>query len=177
MVWFEDRWIKDKVLGDGFGFTRHDLQIMQSAVIGGGPGFIGGPQQEAFMITGGYHNGPLSAIRYGGLVGLFFVGLLLVLLAARAVRLINQTRGSPLFISALFVCLPVVFAPAGFVFMAGAYDNALQDSFFSWGLMKILQDVAAPSDSPETITGKGPLHERVRQTASRELALGRPGSL
>ena len=99
------------------------------------------------MITGGYHNGPLSAIRYGGIVGLVFVGTLLILLAVRGVRLINQTRDTPLFISTLFICLPVVFAPAGFVFMAGAYDNALQDSFFAWGLMKILQDVIG-SEAP-----------------------------
>lgn len=134
MVLFEDKWIRNKWLGDGFGFTRYELSIMQSQ-----SGYLNGVGQEAFLIVGTYHSGPLSSIRYGGLVGLALYFPLMLLLSMRAYRLIRSCYGTPLFPVVLFVGMPIVFAPFPFIFVAGAYDSCMTETFFTAGLLKIIE--------------------------------------
>ncbi len=134
MVMTEEKWIKNKWLGDGFGFTRYELGIMESV-----QGFTTGVGQEAFLISGTYHSGPLSAIRYAGLVGLALFAPLMILLVVRAYRLIRACYGTTLFPVALFVGMPMVFAPFPFIFVAGGYDSSMAEAFFSAGLLKILE--------------------------------------
>ena len=58
------QYISDKIMGDGFGFSRAELSAMERQKFA-----TGGMQQEDFMIIGAFHNGPLSAIRFVGVVG------------------------------------------------------------------------------------------------------------
>jgi hypothetical protein len=59
----EDKWIQNKLLGDGFGLTKYDLSVVQSL-----RSFS--DSQENFLLIGQYHSGPISTIRYVGMVGL-----------------------------------------------------------------------------------------------------------
>jgi hypothetical protein len=133
----EDKWIQNKWLGDGFGFTKLELAMMVSQV-SGGPGFIGGAAQEGSMIVGVYHNGPLSTIRYVGVVGLLLFMPLLVGLAFRGFVLIREARGTTLFPTALFVGLPAVAGPFVFVFIYGAFDENFTGALFTCGLLNLL---------------------------------------
>ncbi len=133
MVLVDDKWIRNKWLGDGFGFTRYELGIMQSPT-----GFVTGVGQEAFLIVGTYHSGPLSTIRYAGLVGLALFFPLMLLLTVRAYRLIRACHGTALFPVALFVGMPVVFAPLPFIFVAGGYDSNMAETFFAAGLLRVI---------------------------------------
>ena len=74
-VLISDKYIENKLLGDGFGFTRRQYATMQQLTqFGGSTEDV----QENAMITGGVHSGPISAIRY--------VGVVVCVLAAFGVR-------------------------------------------------------------------------------------------
>jgi hypothetical protein len=102
-------------------------------------GYIGGVQQEAFLINGVYHSGPLSAIRYVGVVGLALYYWLMVLLAVRALRLIRSCEGTGMFGVALFVGMPLLFAPIAFTLIAGAFDLDFPQSIFMVGVLKLVE--------------------------------------
>ena len=51
VVLHTDTYIHNKLLGDGFGFTSYELQIMEQQGEGG-QGFVGGASQENSLIQG-----------------------------------------------------------------------------------------------------------------------------
>lgn len=95
-----NEFIKNKIFGDGFGFSGYELQIMEQVDNPNGEGaFIGGDRQEPWMIVGCFHSGPISAIRYVGWVGLALYLTLLFAVAQYAWRLIKAAASTPFFLS------------------------------------------------------------------------------
>jgi hypothetical protein len=131
-----DTYIHNKLLGDGFGFTSEELQIMEQAQ-SGGPGFIGASGQESFLIQGAFHSGPLSAIRYVGAVGLVFYLTLLVAAAIYAWKLIRRTQGTDYFPLALFVGLPAIYEPFQYTLIFGGFDSGFPTTLFLCGMLKL----------------------------------------
>jgi hypothetical protein len=133
----EDRWIRNKYFGDGFGFTRIELAIMEAAAEGES-GFIGGMQQEAFMINGVFHHGPLSTIRFVGVVGLVLFYSLILLLVFRVVKIVRVSYGTSLFPACLFVGMPVFYYALAFPFGGGQFDVDVPHYIFTAGLVKLV---------------------------------------
>jgi hypothetical protein len=134
-----NEFIKNKILGDGFGFSSYELQIMNQAEdSSSGNGFIGGDPQEGYMIVGAFHSGPISAIRYVGWLGLALYLTLLLAVAGYAWRLIKAATSTPFLPLALFIGLPAVFEPIRYIFIYGAYDTALPDAIFVCGMLRLL---------------------------------------
>jgi hypothetical protein len=135
-----DRYIQNKVLGDGFGFTAKELEIMKSADFGG-TGFIGGEaHKENFMVTGSYHSGPVSSIRFAGYVGLVAIVMLQIALAFYAVKMMRlawNTEYRPL---AILLALGAVYSPLLFIFIFGEYRNDLPNALFTAGMLKMLHN-------------------------------------
>ncbi len=150
-VWESDKWIKNRILGDGFGFTRYELTLMQSELLGTG-GFMEGGS-EASKIQGAFHNGPLSAIRYVGTLGLILYLILAFTLAKKAVSLIKMTRGTP-FQPASILQVGVIFAPVLFIFVFGQYNAALPQTIYSLAVFKLIsrsyRDYTAAKQVEET---------------------------
>ena len=133
-----DKYIHNKLLGDGFGVSRSDYEKMVDAMQGG-VGFIGESiTQERFMVSGQFHSGPVSSIRYVGYVGLVLFLTLLTLLARYAYVLMIASRGSPYQFITLFIGIPVVIYPIFFVFVFGAYEMDIISSLFYAGMLKML---------------------------------------
>jgi O-Antigen ligase len=132
-----DIYIHNKLLGDGFGFTSYELQIMEQQEEGG-PGFVGGAKQESSLIQGAFHSGPLSAVRYVGAVGLSMYLLLLVVAARYAWRLIVATRGTDFFPLALFIGIPAIYEPLQYIFIFGGFDSGFPNTLFVCGMLKLL---------------------------------------
>lgn len=137
MVWKEDRYIRNKTWGDGFGFTRIELAIMEAAAEGG-VGFVGGLQQESFMINGVFHHGPLSTIRFVGVAGLVLYCALLIVLVARVLRIIRASYGTSLFPVSLFVGMPVLYYAVAYPFGGGQFDADVPQYIYTAGLIKLL---------------------------------------
>jgi hypothetical protein len=161
MVLREDKWINNKVLGDGFGFTKYDLAIME-AYREGGAGFVGASRQEGFMIVGSYHNGPLSTVRYVGFVGLAFFYVLIILLAVRGWRLVRESYGSPYFAPALFVGMPVIISPFIFTFMVGGFDANFPEALFAAGLLKVMERALEVAGTLENAEAPVALSQRTK---------------
>jgi hypothetical protein len=168
IVLLEDRYIKDRLLGDGYGFTRFELGMMQSEM-SGRTGFIGAARQEGFMISGMFHSGPLSTIRYVGYVGLFIYTALIIHLSVRAWHLIRRSEGTDYFAPALFVGMPLIILPIIFYFLAGQFQYNLPDTIFLAGLLKLMErGVAAREEqgADSAVSGQSP---SARQSTPRRL--------
>lgn len=160
-----NRYIENKWLGDGFGFTRQQYQIMAANRTSGS----WADTQENFMITGGVHSGPVSTIRFVGYVGLALFLPLLVLVAVRGWRLIRRSEGTPFYPLALFIGIPAILHPPTFVFIFGAYEGDLPIIILAIGFQKMLENSldAYEAKPKEAITA---VHERPRFRRPPQLA-------
>ena len=131
-----DKYIENKWLGDGFGFTIEQFQAMEHATALK----TGGADQENQMIVGGVHSGPISAIRYVGVLGLVLYLILLVQMARYALRLIGRCRNTPFFVVSLFLGIPAIFEPINYVFIFGGYENALPNSVFTVAMLRLISN-------------------------------------
>ncbi|HEY3901269.1 MAG TPA: hypothetical protein VGM54_21855 [Chthoniobacter sp.] len=131
-----DKYIKNKWLGDGYGFTHYQLETMTANAFGG----MASDAQENLLITGGVHSGPISAIRYVGYVGLAIFLTLLVLAAFRAARLIRRAQGTPYFPMALWMGLGTILLPINFVFIFGAFENDFPSTIVTIGFLRMLEN-------------------------------------
>ena len=118
--------------------TASDLPGTISPSWSRGSGFALGGNQEAFLISGTYHSGPLTTIRFVGVVGVAFLSAAHDLSGSALHRLIRECSGTRLFPVALFVGMPVVFALFPYVFVAGMFDVNLTESLFAAGLLRVL---------------------------------------
>ena len=132
-----NRYISDKVMGDGFGMTRSQIDILNNAMR---LGVVSDQDsQEHMAISGDFHSGPISTIRVIGYVGLCFVYMLMIAMALKSVRLIRRAKGTPLFEPTLFFLMPVFFEPMWFTFVFGAYSMWFPFMAFSLGIIKIIE--------------------------------------
>ena len=141
-AWNDNTILRNKVWGQGIGFSIDDMNLIASSLMAGegGAGLLGGSDRENFMITGTFHNGPVSAIKCVGVVGLFLYSLLILYLAVKAWKLCILTAGSRAFPVALFVGMPVIYFPFAFYLLTGFYEIDLVNSIFSAGLLNLTEN-------------------------------------
>jgi hypothetical protein len=134
---FTDKYIDSKWLGDGFGFTRRQFDVMRALSV---RTMNTQEVQETYMISGGVHSGPISTIRYVGYVGLVIYLVLLSAIARDAWRLIQRSKSTPIFSLALFIGIPMVWEPLHFVLIFGGYEGSLPLTIYWIGLLKMLHN-------------------------------------
>lgn len=138
-----DAWIQNKMLGDGLGFTRRELLMMEDISSGGGTldnrGSGMSSQQEAMMVTGSYHSGPVQTVRTVGYVGLIILVLAMIRMAVHAHRQIIRCRGTEWYPLALFIGVPVIVLPPFFVFVFGEFGKDVSVLFLSYGMISLLE--------------------------------------
>jgi len=130
-----NKYIQNKWLGDGYGFTKVQLQIMSANQWGSDEDL-----KENLMIGGGVHSGPISSIRYVGYVGLTLFLILLLLAARRALQLIRRAENTPFYTLALAAGIPLILYPFLFVVVFGAYETDLPNAIFAIGMQKLLEN-------------------------------------
>ena len=138
-AWNDDRILRDRVWGQGFGLSIEDMNLIASSLMAGqgGANLLGGSDRENFMITGSFHSGPLSAIKYIGVVGLALYYPLMCYMAVVAWRLCRRARGTKAFTLALFVGIPVIYEPFNFVVVFGGLDSNYSQLLFWAGLLNM----------------------------------------
>lgn len=138
-MWIEalttDRYIKNKILGDGFGADRRDLEAVVTAESRGIRMHL---DAEGQAIMGGFHSGPISTIRVVGFVGLIVYYLLTLVMACKAYVLIVRAKNTSYFPFALFTLVSTVYYPLMFTFVFGAFDSDIGRTIVTLGLMKAL---------------------------------------
>lgn len=136
-IWQEalltDRWIKNKWLGDGLGFSAHELASQLNARDTNGVGISGfDAHRETILSNGDYHSTLVSGVRTAGVVGTLVLMLATFRLAVHAHRLIRIHRRDEYYPLCLFVGIPLVAAP--FWLMIGSNNFGQVASTFALGL-------------------------------------------
>jgi hypothetical protein len=145
LVLSSDRYIHNKILGDGFGYLRADFE--RSLEIASGKEHLSqtDAQQEVFMIDGDFHSGPIGAIRFVGVVGLALLLPVFFLSVKMALSLIKSSKGTNYEFSSFFFSIPVIISPFFFVFVIGDYRQDLVTLMFSIGMMGMLKNSISES--------------------------------
>lgn len=138
-AWNDERILRDRVWGQGFGLSLDDMNLIAESMLAGQSGatYLGGSDRENFMITGSFHSGPLSAIKYIGLFGLCLYYPLMCYMALVAWRLCRRAYGTRAFTLALFVGIPIIYEPFNFVFIFGGLDGNYPQLLFWAGLLNM----------------------------------------
>jgi hypothetical protein len=141
-AWNDDRILRDRVWGQGFGLSIDDMNLIASSLTagGGGASLLGGSDRENFMITGSFHSGPLSTIKYIGIIGLCLYYPLMCYMAVFAWRLIKRALGTKAFTLALFVGIPIIYEPFNFVVIFGGLDSNYSQLLFWAGLLNMVSN-------------------------------------
>jgi hypothetical protein len=175
-AWEDTRIMRDKIWGQGFGFTLDEMNIIANAMLAGqtGGAFVGGSQQESFMIMGSFHSGPLSTIKFIGVVGLLLYYPLMCYMAVLAWKLCRKAYGTKAFTLALFIGIPIIYEPFNFVVIFGGLDSNYPRLLFWAGLLNMLSkyidglSAPAPAAVPARPAARR-LPERAPAFAARRL--------
>jgi len=138
-AWNDDRILRDRTWGQGFGLSIDDMNLIATSLMAGqsGGSLLGGSDRENFMITGTFHSGPLSTIKYIGIVGLALYYPLMCYMAWLAWRLCKRARGTKAFPLSLFVGIPIIYEPFNFVVIFGGLDSNYPQLLFWAGLLNM----------------------------------------
>jgi hypothetical protein len=139
---FVDNWW----VGDGFGVSEQDWMAM----VGQRLSF-----DEATTVTGGFHNGPLTAIRHAGVVGLVLLYALTITAAVYSVKCVRRCRDTPLLPVSIFLAVQLVWAPIHYTFIFGSYDMEITEQIFVIGLLALvwrMSEHTPPSPAPVLTT-------------------------
>ena len=173
-----NRYIENHIFGDGFGFSKRQYEtILAIQFQGNASGTMG---QESYMITGGVHSGPVGSVRNGGYVGLVIILVLLFAQLREAWRLIYRCKNTPYRLLALLICVPAVIEPFFFIFVFGAYENAIPDSLYTIGMLRMLANSlsAHANENGQIMTAPVLTSSRQRRRPVRELtSAGHPHSI
>jgi hypothetical protein len=145
-IWKEvlltDRWISNKIFGDGLGFNasqlRYQISLEQAQI--GRIGFSGWDlQREGVLASGDYHSGPISSVRVVGYVGLLVVVLFQIRLAVHAHRQIMRCRGTEWYPLALMIGIPLIWGPAFFHIVFGDFRSECISLLMGAAMVRMLE--------------------------------------
>jgi hypothetical protein len=144
-VWKEalltERWIHNKWLGDGLGFSAAELAAQMNDRKSARAGISGfEAHRESVLASGDYHSGPVSSVRVIGYIGLIVFLLAQIRLAFHAHHLITRCRHTEWFPLTLLIGIPIIVSPFIFVFIFGSFKNAAPTFLISCGLVSILKN-------------------------------------
>jgi len=104
-----DDFIKNKILGDGFGMTAMEFQLAQDEKLGY-TAFNNYGGIEYYMAKGSYHGFHVETIRFIGALGLILVTIFLICLARYSWKMVHYYRGRDELGYVLVVTLPLAIA-------------------------------------------------------------------
>lgn len=141
LVLTSDRYISNKMLGDGFGYTMAEHQAQVSEELGLLRGTSRGDSIDAFIAKGSYHGWHVEAIRFTGVAGLLVGILILLALARYAFVLVRHYSGSPFFPYAAFICIPFIIEPFFTLFVFGSYKGSFITYIARAGMLRMLYNL------------------------------------
>jgi hypothetical protein len=150
-AWNDERILRDKTWGQGFGLSIDDMNLIANSLIAGkgADTLLGGSDRENFMITGSFHSGPLSTIKFIGVVGLCLYYPLMCYMAVIAWRVCKRARGTKAFTLALFVGMPIIYEPFNFIVIFGGLDGNYPQLLFWAGLLNMVSNYTSACQRPD----------------------------
>lgn len=144
-IWEEvlltDRWISNKVLGDGLGFSAAELRAQINAKDGRLSGISGfDANRENILASGNYHSTAVNAVRNCGYLGLVVLLVVMFRLVVHAHRLIRRCRGTPWHTLSLFLGLPPMVALINLPISATNFLQVASASLLSLSLIRLAEN-------------------------------------
>lgn len=134
-----DKYIQNKMFGDGFGYSRAEHEAQMKALEG--TGYYAGDSIDMFIAKGSYHGWHVEAIRFTGVFGLI-IGLFLLFGFARyAWKAVKHYRQSVYFSYVLFICIPFLIEPFFYIFVFGSYKTGFVELIASAGIVRLLDNI------------------------------------
>jgi hypothetical protein len=167
-AWNDDRILRDRTWGQGFGLSLDDMNLIASSMMAGqsGASLLGGSDRENFMIMGTFHSGPLSTIKYIGVVGFCLYYPLMCYMALAAWRLCKSARGTKAFTLSLFIGIPIIYEPFNFVVIFGGLDSNYSQMLFWAGLLNMTSNYIKRIRSESVIYDSPKLSEYAEETTN-----------
>ena len=150
-----DRYIHNKLLGDGFAMSAREMRAQLDAAQGYDDGSTSLDRIEGFMLRGSFHGFHVETIRFTGAVGLFAAVFAMFVFMHKAWQLLAHYRDRPIFGFVAFIAIPFVIYPFWSLLVFGAYRSDFPQFLASAGLLKMLdtlrrQELANPV-APTTV--------------------------
>jgi hypothetical protein len=150
---FEQHLIKNWWLGDGFGVSARSYR--EQAVLATTQ--RGAAFTEFSTEVGAYHSGPLTTVRYVGIIGLILLYVLTIGAAIYAYKTVQRCRGTVLYPAAMFVAMQLIWDPISYAFVFGAYGSYMPDVIIMLGLLRLLmrfcdEGLAVPATAQPDVT-------------------------
>jgi hypothetical protein len=152
----KEKLIHDWWFGDGIGVSEkdYDISVSQGMTVS---------MFEWFTITGSYHNGPLTTIRYAGILELVLFYAYMIMAAIYSVQCVNRCRGTPLFPVAVFLAIQLLWTPVHFTFVFGSFSDQISQHIFLVGLLLLLWHMSGrKTSSPNQPMGARPRFQNNR---------------
>jgi len=147
-IWKEvlltDRWIHNKWLGDGLGFSASELAMQASVSLAKGNVRLGVSgfdiHREAILSNGDYHSGPVSAIRVIGYFGLLVMAVAQIRMVVHAHHQIMRCKGTEWYPVTLFFCIPIIWTPVFFWAVFGGFSADAPAILLGAGMLRMLEN-------------------------------------
>lgn len=144
-IWKEvltsDKWIHNKLLGDGLGFTAQEYSAQINQRKGSRSGLSGFDEhRETILVNGDYHSGPVSTIRVIGYIGLAIFLIASIRLAVHGHRQIIRCKGTEWLPLALFNGIHLITSPLVFVLLFGDFKLAAATFLLSSGMTRLIEN-------------------------------------
>jgi hypothetical protein len=134
-----DKYINNKIFGDGFGYMRADYERGVDVMFGRTFLRQDEARQEMYLLDGDFHSGPISAVKVVGYIGLTLLIPLFAIFGRMGYRLINSAHGTPYEACSLFFGIQVIVTPLFYIFVYGEYRTVLGLILINVGVMKMLE--------------------------------------
>lgn len=155
-----DRYIKDKIFGDGFGYSAAEQRAGEAATAGDARSLGGMSLQEVMMVRGAFHGFHVETIRCTGVIGLLLALISMGMFLRTAWTLINYYRGRPEWMYVLYLCVPFLVHPFYKMLVWGAYRGDFPLVLVAAGMLKVLdnirfmEQIAARAPALDSMPGK-----------------------
>jgi hypothetical protein len=133
-----DRYIDNKMLGDGFGMRQADAALMSLWATGDKHIRETVHVEEILMANGAYHGFHAEVIRFTGAVGLLAATVAMFVFLVFAKRSINAYRDHPYWGYVIFICLPFLIMPFWYWLVYGDYRQMFPPALATAGMLKLL---------------------------------------
>lgn len=138
LVLTTDRYISNKLLGDGFQYSASEMAAREARMFGDYRMTGGMTTQEMFLATGSYHGFHAETIRFTGVIGLLAATAALIVFAVYGYRCIRAYEHHVYWGYVLFICMPLLIHPLWYWLIYGGYKNDFPTLIASMGLVGLL---------------------------------------
>lgn len=135
-----EKYIQNKILGDGFQFSTLEVNAMSEAMIEGSS-FNNVSFVERSLAVGNYHGFHVETIRFTGIVGLMAATFALFVFARYAWFAIQLYRDSDVWGYVIFVCMPFLIWPFWYWFIFGSYRSGFPELLATAAMVRVVYDI------------------------------------